>query len=106
MEKQELKKILELGKNDYRLRKLYQRHQELERQIETLQNRSFLTTDEQLEEKKLKFEKARGKRRMMSILAAATGSKGAVKRRTTISTPSAGTQKSETPDAGRALAVH
>jgi uncharacterized protein YdcH (DUF465 family) len=54
---------------NFELRKLYEEHCKLEQVLATFENRPFLTSAEEIEEKRLKMKKLQGVDRMMSIVA-------------------------------------
>ena len=68
MEANDRNLILELLERDSNLKRLYLEHEELEQQLEEYNGRSFLTADEEMEEKRLKKMKLHGVDRMMAIL--------------------------------------
>lgn len=68
MESTEKNKIGELSKTDKQLNRLAREHQRLEDRLARFENRPFLTVLEELEQKKLKLQKLRGKEQMMRIL--------------------------------------
>jgi uncharacterized protein YdcH (DUF465 family) len=53
---------------NFELRKLYEEHCKLEELLASFETRPFLTTAEELEEKRLKVRKLQGVDRMMSIV--------------------------------------
>ena len=65
MENHDLDAIKKLLASDHELRKLYQEHELLEEKISKIENRNFLTPDEQVELKALKMKKLRGVEQMM-----------------------------------------
>ena len=68
MEKYEEEKILSLIDRDEELRKYYEEHLELERQLERFQHKRHLTPEEDLERKRIQKVKLAGKDRIMEIL--------------------------------------
>jgi hypothetical protein len=68
MEKTEREKIESAVGKNFELRRLYLRHRRLESRLDSLRRRSFLTSAEELEEKKLKAEKLNGKEKMMALI--------------------------------------
>jgi hypothetical protein len=68
MEKRDEELILSLVDKDPELKKHYDEHVEFERQIERLSGKSHLTSDEEVERKRLQKLKLAGKDRIMEIL--------------------------------------
>jgi hypothetical protein len=68
MEKHEEELIRSLMEGDPELRRFYQEHLELERQLAALQHRHYLTPEEELEKKRIQKVKLAGKDRIMEIL--------------------------------------
>lgn len=68
MEKHEEELIRSLIHKDEELKRYYEEHLELERQLETLQHKHFLTPEEDLEKKRIQKIKLAGKDRIMEIL--------------------------------------
>lgn len=68
MENTDKNRIGELSKTDKQLNRLAREHQRLEDKLARFENRPFLTVLEELEQKKLKLKKLRGKEQMMRIL--------------------------------------
>ena len=68
MENSDRSKIGELCKTDKQLHRLAREHERLESKLSRFENRPFLTVLEELEQKKLKLKKLRGKEQMMRIL--------------------------------------
>lgn len=68
MEEPERAKILHRAESDWRLRRLYDAHKKIEARLARFSGRRYMTTDEQLEEKTLKFQKLRGVEKMLRIL--------------------------------------
>ena len=58
---------------DPELRRYYEEHVELEKQLAALQGRSHLTVEEEVEKKRIQKLKLAGKDRIMAILAAHRG---------------------------------
>lgn len=54
--------------SNFEVRKLYLQHRKLENRLDVLGRRTFLTPTEQVEQKRLKQEKLRGKERMLEIV--------------------------------------
>ena len=68
MEKYEEEKIRSLIDRDEELRKYYEEHLELEKQLERFQHKRHLTPEEDLERKRIQKVKLAGKDRIMEIL--------------------------------------
>lgn len=68
MESFDREKIVYLAKNNAALKRLYNKHRIYEEKIEPLTTKRYLTASEELELKKLKREKLRGKDQMMHIV--------------------------------------
>ena len=68
MESSERSLIEELSKENFLLMKLYREHEELEGKLSKYGGKPFLTSEEEVEQKRLKTTKLRGMDRMMSIL--------------------------------------
>ena len=68
MDQTEEKMIIPLLDKDAELKKYYEEHLELENKLQSYQNRSYLSPDEEMEEKKLQKLKLVGKDKMMEIL--------------------------------------
>jgi uncharacterized protein YdcH (DUF465 family) len=68
MEKHEEELIRSLIHQDDELKRYYEEHLELERQLETFQHKHYLTPEEDLEKKRLQKIKLAGKDRIMEIL--------------------------------------
>jgi uncharacterized protein len=73
MEKREEEQILSLVDQVPELRSLYTEHQDLKKQLDTLNHKHYLTPEEELEKKRIQKLKLAGKDRMMAILAAHRG---------------------------------
>jgi uncharacterized protein len=69
MEAKEEAQIILLLDADPELRRYYDEHVELKQRLEDLRQKSFLTEDEELEQKRIQKQKLAGKDRMMEILA-------------------------------------
>jgi tRNA threonylcarbamoyladenosine biosynthesis protein TsaB len=69
MEKDDEQLILSLLDTDAELRRYYDEHLELERQIEGFQQKLYLTSDEEFQKKRLQKLKLAGKDKIMEILA-------------------------------------
>lgn len=70
MEQKDLELIRELVDTDQELAELWRRHLELETQLENMNQRVYLTSEEQVERKRLQKIKLAGRDRMDAILAA------------------------------------
>ncbi len=68
MEKHDEELIQSLMNADPELRRYYQEHLDLERQLAALQHRHHLTPEEELEKKRIQKVKLAGKDRIMEIL--------------------------------------
>lgn len=68
MEKHEEELIRSLIHQDDELKRYYEEHLELERQLEVFQHKHYLTPEEDLEKKRLQKIKLAGKDRIMEIL--------------------------------------
>lgn len=68
MEQCDRELILLFMKSDVELRKLYERHLELEEKLDEYSNDAFTTADQEMEIKRLKKEKLIGVDRMMGII--------------------------------------
>ncbi len=68
MEKQDEELIRSLVDRDAELKRYYEEHLDLERQLATLQHKHFLTPEEELERKRIQKIKLAGKDRIMEIL--------------------------------------
>ncbi len=69
MEKRDEELIGTLVEQDPELRKYYQEHLDLERQLAGLRHKGVLTPEEDLEKKRIQKVKLAGKDRIMEILA-------------------------------------
>ena len=69
MEKHDVDLIQSLVGRDSELKKYYEEHQDLERQLNGLQRKGVLTPEETLEKKRIQKVKLAGKDRIMEILA-------------------------------------
>ena len=69
MEAKEEALIQSLIGTDPELRRHYEEHVDLKRQLENLRQKSFLTEEEELEQKRIQKQKLAGKDRIMEILA-------------------------------------
>ena len=70
MEREDRDLIEQAIKTNPVLRRLYREHAELEELLETFRHRPFLTSVDQLEQKRLKVEKLEGVEQMMRIIRA------------------------------------
>jgi uncharacterized protein YdcH (DUF465 family) len=68
MEKQDEELIRSLLDRDQELRRFYEEHVELEKQLASLQHKHHLTPEEELERKRIQKVKLAGKDRIMEIL--------------------------------------
>ncbi len=68
MERREEELIQQHALHDEELRAVYQQHQDLKRQLETFRNRLYLTSEQELEKKRIQKLKLASKDRMMEIL--------------------------------------
>jgi uncharacterized protein YdcH (DUF465 family) len=68
MDQTEQKMIVPLLDKDPELKRYYEERLDLENKLQSYQNRSYLTPDEEMEEKKLQKLKLIGKDKMMEIL--------------------------------------
>jgi uncharacterized protein YdcH (DUF465 family) len=69
MEKNDEQLILSLLDKDAELRRFYDEHVDLERQISLFQQKAYLTPEEEFQKKRLQKLKLAGKDRIMEILA-------------------------------------
>lgn len=69
MERSDRELIERVLLGNFELRKLYEEHWKLEQALATFESRPFLTSAEELEEKRLKLKKLQGVDRMMHIVA-------------------------------------
>ncbi len=69
MEKRDEALVASLINENEELRTLIERHEEFERQLDELNRRPYLTTEEQMERKRLQKEKLAGRDRIEAILA-------------------------------------
>ncbi len=68
MEKNDEELIRSLVDQDAELKRFYEEHLDLERQLVSLQHKHFLTPEEDLEKKRIQKLKLAGKDRIMQIL--------------------------------------
>ncbi|MDB5107203.1 MAG: hypothetical protein JWM69_144 [Candidatus Binatus sp.] len=68
MERREEELIRQHVAHDEELRSLFTEHQELKRKLEVFRHKHFLTTEEEIEEKRIQKLKLASKDRMMAIL--------------------------------------
>ena len=69
MERKDEELIVSLLEREPELRHYYEEHNDLERQLETLQQKHYLTPEEEVEKKGLQKLKLAGKDKIMQILA-------------------------------------
>ena len=69
MEAKEEALIRSLIDTDSELRRYYEEHVELKRQLEDLRQKLYLTEEEEIEQKRIQKQKLAGKDRIMEILA-------------------------------------
>ncbi len=69
MEQKDEKLIASLLEREPELRRYYDEHAELERTLDALQRKHYLTPEEEVEKKRLQKLKLAGKDRIMEILA-------------------------------------
>lgn len=69
MERKDEELIASLLDGEPELRRYYDEHADLERQLEGLQHKHYLTPEEELEKKRLQKLKLAGKDKIMEILA-------------------------------------
>jgi uncharacterized protein YdcH (DUF465 family) len=68
MEEKDEQLIRSLLEREPELRRYYEEHVDLERQLETFQHKLYLTSEEELEKKRLQKLKLAGKDKIMEIL--------------------------------------
>ena len=68
MEHREEELIHQLAAHDANLRTLYEEHLELKHQLEAFRNKLYLTTEEELEKKRIQKLKLASKDRLMALL--------------------------------------
>lgn len=68
MERREEELIQQYVTQDEELRTLYRQYQELKRGLETFRNKLYLTTDEELEKKRIQKLKLASKDRIVELL--------------------------------------
>lgn len=68
MEQRDLQLIEKFGRSDEVLSNLYKEHLELESELEKLDNKSYLSVNEQMHRAEVKKKKLAGKDRIESIL--------------------------------------
>lgn len=68
MDDSDKKRLLRLSERDGKLKRLVREHDRLEAKLARFENRPFLTVMEELEQKRLKMRKLKGKEQMMRIL--------------------------------------
>lgn len=63
------RELLELvAQHDQRVKRLYDEHLFLDREVESFKSRKFITSDEEVKLKQLKSKKLRGKRMLMQLI--------------------------------------
>lgn len=70
MEERDQDLVRELWDNNSRFRKLYEEHQLLEKELDNLSEKSYLSPEEEIEKKKMQKLKLSGKDEMEQILSA------------------------------------
>ncbi len=68
MERREEELIQQHASHDEELKALYVQHLELKRQLESFRNKNYLTTEEELEKKRIQKLKLASKDRIMELL--------------------------------------
>ncbi len=68
MERREEELIQQHAGHDEELKALYVQHLELKRQLESFRNKNYLTTEEELEKKRIQKLKLASKDRIMELL--------------------------------------
>ncbi len=68
MEQYELELIAKYGDKDEELKRLWEQHLEYEKQVERLENKPYLTPEDDIELKKIKKLKLAGKTKIQAIL--------------------------------------
>jgi uncharacterized protein YdcH (DUF465 family) len=68
MEKKDEELIQALLEREPELRQYYDEHVDLERQLDSLQQKAYLTPEEEMEKKRLQKRKLAGKDKIMEIL--------------------------------------
>lgn len=68
MEQRDLELIQKYSSTDKMLAELYKQHQEYENELEKIDNKSYLTTTEQMRRAELKKKKLAGRDKIESIL--------------------------------------
>ena len=69
MEQREEELIRQHVNHDQELRALYEEHQQFKRRLESFRDKPYLTSDEEMEKKRIQKLKLAQKDRMMAILA-------------------------------------
>ncbi len=67
MERADRERIEKVVPNNFELKKLYERHKELEEKLQKLSRKAFLTQSEEQEQRQLKIVKLRGVERMLKL---------------------------------------
>ena len=78
MENRDKELILLMINSDAELKRLYERHLELEEYLMQYSGRLFLSSDEEMDTKRWKIEKLKGVDRMMQIIHPERASKSAI----------------------------
>ena len=71
MESKDREKIIKLTERNVDLKRLYEEHLALDRRLAELEARPFLTAEEEVEEKRIKWRKLQGVEKMMKMAAIA-----------------------------------
>ena len=69
MEQREEELIRQHADHDQELKALYEEHQQFKRRLESFREKPYLTTEEEMEKKRIQKQKLAQKDRMMAILA-------------------------------------
>ncbi len=69
MERADRELIEKMVPNNFELKKLYEKHKDLEARLNKLGKKAFLTQGEELEQRQLKVVKLRGVERMLKLAA-------------------------------------
>ncbi len=67
MERADRERIEKVVPSNFELKKLYERHKELEEKLQKLSRKAFLTQSEEQEQRQLKIVKLRGVERMLKL---------------------------------------
>lgn len=68
MEQRDMELIAKFSSQDHTLDELYREHVEYEKELEKLENKSYLTVDEQMERQRIKKQKLVGKDKIEMLL--------------------------------------